>query len=622
MAYISLFRKYRSENFDDLVGQEHIVRTISNAVRSGKIAQGYLFCGTRGTGKTTVARIIAKALNCEKGPTEHPCGECHICKSIKDGSCLDVIEMDAASNRSVEDVEKIVESVKYRPVECRYKVYIIDEAHQLSNQAKDAFLKTLEEPPEYVVFILATTEAHKIPVTIRSRCQQFDFKRGSLSDISGRIKYVCEKENVKISDDAVSLIARNANGSYRDSLSILEQIISFSGNDITDTEVYNVLGLVEEDVLFKISKSILESDIKQAFYFGENLIDRGKDIKEVLNNIASFYRDLLTVKINAADLGPHYKSECSNYSEKQLMDLISVFVEAQKDLRLSDQQRLTFELAFMQAIQKMKSVQQVKEVIVEKQVIKEVVAENTNPVSVQQKPLKVIQDTKSDISDNSAETEKKPAKSKKIIDFDKHIRKFWPRFVEFIRRGRREPQLAACLEAGVPTSYENEILTVTFKYGNEFQLDYCKEHADKLEGFLFECYSTDIKISFERFAPPPKEEIPEEKEETAAPDFAADAEIQTENEEEVPAVVSHDFDKINSVTVENPIIKNVSENNSEMTLDSENIEASDKTEKNNITDEVLSDSPLTEKKYEEHPKYEELKSVFPGAKETVKENNI
>lgn len=651
MAYISLFRKYRSDDFDDLVGQNHIVKTISNAIKSGKIAQGYLFCGTRGTGKTTVARIIAKAINCEKGPTDHPCGECSICKSIKDGSCMDVVEMDAASNRSVEDVEKIVESVKYRPVECRYKVYIIDEAHQLSNQAKDAFLKTLEEPPEYVVFILATTEAHKIPVTIRSRCQQFDFKRGSIEDISGRIKYVAEKEGVSITDGAVNLIARNANGSYRDSLSILEQIIAFSGNNISNIEVYNVLGLVEEDVLFKISEAILKGDIKQAFNFGSNLIERGKDIKEVLNNIASFYRDLLAVKINANDLGQNYKSEADNYTEKQLMDIISCYVNAQKDLRLSDQQRLTFELAFMNAISLMNK----QEVIVEKQIIREVEKPLVKEEVIEKKEpsLRVIQDTKTEVK--SEEKKDEVIQPKRVIDFDNHIRKFWPKFLEYIRRGIRNPQFATCLSKGVPIKFEDNVLTLTFKYGDDFSLDVCKSHIDDLEKSLLDCYKTPIKVNLTLFEVPQLDNKKEskEEEEVVPPDFSEGAEIieapkPEENENPIPK----DLEVINNATMENSALSNINDKtdnifeeensfdniNEDKSIDTEDVLEEDNSineeviaenfskeevedmPKEAVSEELLADSPLTDEKYDEHPLYDKIKEIFPDSEEKIIEN--
>ena len=624
MAYISLFRKYRSENFEDLVGQDHIVKTISNSIKSNKIAQGYLFCGTRGTGKTTVARIIAKALNCEHGPTDHPCGVCPICQSIKDGSCIDVIEMDAASNRSVEDVERIVDSVRYKPTECRYKVYIIDEAHQLSNQAKDAFLKTLEEPPEYVVFILATTESHKIPVTIRSRCQQFDFKRGSIEEISHRVKYVANQENVEIGDDAVNIIARNANGSYRDSLSILEQIISFSGNIITPAEVYSVLGLVEEDVLFKMSEAIIKSDIKQAFEFGSDLIDRGKDIKEVLNNVATFYRDLLSVKINAYNYGIRYKNEAENYSEKQLVDIIDIFANAQKDLRLSDQQRLTFELAFLKAIESIKQkpsevqVQYVMPPVVK--VAENVSTNETQPIKRQ--PLRVIQNQNVNIESQKDKDEKNLPK--RVIDFDKHIRGFWKRYVNYIKEKVDTP-LGKCLEFGVPTSYENEVLTITFQYDKQFQLEYCKNKYKKLEEVLLQCYNIPMRVKLVFFPKPPEPTNTINDNVIATPpDFSED--IPTLEDEPLKENhVSDDLEEINKVTIDNSSLNNIEKKDNISSLIDDEI----KQEKEELSKDlklessldVLSESPLLDVRYEDHPKLEEIKLVFPDAEIEKTVNN-
>src|SRR5690348_8947707 len=232
MAYLSLYRKYRPQKFADVAGQDHVVQTLQNALKQGRIAHGYLFCGTRGVAKTTMARIFAKCLNCvgpdgsRTSPAPEPCNECASCRAISAGQCVDVVEMDAASNRSVADIAKLREGVQFGPMECRYKTYIVDEAHQLSSDAKDAFLKTLEEPPANVVFILATTEAHAIPVTIASRCQHFEFKRGSVVQITRRLTEVLALEEVAMEPSAVLLIARAAEGSWRDSLSLLEQVLA------------------------------------------------------------------------------------------------------------------------------------------------------------------------------------------------------------------------------------------------------------------------------------------------------------------------------------------------------------------------------------------------------------
>ena len=297
MAYQSLYRKYRPQTFADVVGQGHVTRTLQNALASGRTAHGYLFTGTRGTAKTTVARLLAKALNCQNydTPTAEPCNHCEACLSITAGSCIDVIEMDAASHRGVADIEEVRKSVGYGPMEMRYKVFIIDEAHQLSSDAKDAFLKTLEEPPANVVFILATTEPQAIPITIRSRCQQFDFKRGSLQDIAARLKYVLECEGVTYAPEAINLVARGAEGSYRDSLSLLEQVLAFSPAHISSADVDLVLGTLDAEALAQVTQAVARKDAPAAFALAGQLLDAGKEARTLMRTLSTHFRDLLLI---------------------------------------------------------------------------------------------------------------------------------------------------------------------------------------------------------------------------------------------------------------------------------------------------------------------------------------
>ncbi|MDH7571083.1 MAG: DNA polymerase III subunit gamma/tau, partial [Armatimonadota bacterium] len=254
--YVSLYRKYRPQRFGDLVGQEQITRILQNALESGRVAHAYLFCGPRGTGKTTTARLLAKALNCEKGPTRDPCNVCVPCQRIAAGSALDVIEIDAASNRGIDDIRELRDKVKYTPAEARYKVYVIDECHMLTTEAFNALLKTLEEPPPHVLFVLATTDPQKVPATILSRCQRLDFRRGAVNDLVARLAVVAKGEGLQVDEEALLLIARAGDGSWRDAISVLEQVVAFGNGRITAEAVRSILGSVSADLIAAFARAL------------------------------------------------------------------------------------------------------------------------------------------------------------------------------------------------------------------------------------------------------------------------------------------------------------------------------------------------------------------------------
>ena len=295
--YVPLYRKYRPQTLDKLVGQEHIKKTLTSAIELGKIAHAFLFTGPRGTGKTSTARILAKSLNCKNGPTIHPCGECESCRDITNSVPIDVIEIDAASNRKVEDTQSILEKLQYVPVNGRYKIYIIDEVHMLTNHAFNALLKTLEEPPENVIFILATTEVHKVLDTIKSRCQRFDFRRITTEDIVKHLRYISDEEKINISDDALFTIAKNSAGGMRDSISLLDQLSLLGvSKQVTSEDVNAILGRISFDILNKLSSKIIDAKPNEAIEILNDIYNSGNEPLQILTNLSEYFKNLLIVK--------------------------------------------------------------------------------------------------------------------------------------------------------------------------------------------------------------------------------------------------------------------------------------------------------------------------------------
>ena len=357
MSYTALYRKFRPTAFEDVKGQEHIITTLQNQIKANRIGHAYLFCGTRGTGKTTVAKIFAKAVNCEHPVNGSPCGECAMCKSIAAGTSMNVIEIDAASNNGVDNIREIREEVAYRPTEGKYKVYIIDEVHMLSIGAFNALLKTLEEPPEYVIFILATTEVHKIPITILSRCQHYDFKRITIDTIAGRMQELMDVEQVDVEEKAIRYIAKAADGSMRDALSLLDQCIAFYlGQKLTYDNVLEVLGAVDTDVFSRLLRSILERNVAKVLDMVEELVMQGRELTQLAADFTWYLRNLLLVKtsdniedvldVSSENLA-QLKEEAQMIEVDMLLRYIRVLSELSGQLKYATQKRVLLEVALI-----------------------------------------------------------------------------------------------------------------------------------------------------------------------------------------------------------------------------------------------------------------------------------
>lgn len=357
MSYMALYRKFRPDEFEDVKGQDAIVKTLKNQIKAERIGHAYLFCGTRGTGKTTVAKIFAKAVNCERPVDGSPCGECAMCSAIAAGNSMNVIEIDAASNNGVDNIREIREEVAYRPTEGRYKVYIIDEVHMLSIGAFNALLKTLEEPPEYVIFILATTEAHKIPITILSRCQRYDFKRISIETIAARLSELIEKEQWDVEDKAVRYIARMADGSMRDALSLLDQCAAFYiGERLTYDHVLEVLGAVDTEVFSRLLRELLAMDVHAVIETVDELVMQGRELSQLAADFTWYLRNLLLVKssddmedvldVSTENLA-RLKEESGMIESDTLIRYIRIFSDLTSQLKYSTQKRVLLEITLI-----------------------------------------------------------------------------------------------------------------------------------------------------------------------------------------------------------------------------------------------------------------------------------
>jgi len=503
MSYLVMARKYRPMGFGEVVDQKHVVTTLVNAINSKRIAHAYLFSGPRGTGKTTVARILAKALNCDKGPTSESCNQCSACQEINAGRSIDVFEMDAASKSKVEDIRGlIIEGVKYAPVRGKYKVYIIDEVQMLSDSAFDALLKTIEEPPANVVFIFATTEPQKVPATILSRCQRFEFKRIPFNDLVETISNIAQKEGLEMEKEAIYTLARKADGSLRDSLSLLDQMIAFGGKKITKKIVDQTLGLVEQEVYFDLTKIILEKESKKGLELLESLIDSGVDLQELVAGLLEHLRNLLVAKVGGEserlfDLSEHYieryKKESESFSETDLLRMIKIVVDLNYTLKRTTEPRIHLEISLLKLIKMDSSVS--IETLLERLGQAGSEGGGTDYKLPSKKEISQIKDSPQDENPESGENLKKPDQNSLSLNLET-LRANWPEVLSKVKE--RKASLWSCLSHAEIVSLDNGVLLLEFSNGTEFHKKHVekKDNLKEIREIMNQVFQSDFRINF------------------------------------------------------------------------------------------------------------------------------
>ncbi|MCD6117962.1 DNA polymerase III subunit gamma/tau [bacterium] len=523
MSYRVLARKWRPQTWDDLLAQEHVTRTLRNAIETGRLAHAYLFSGPRGVGKTSAARILAKALNCEHGPTSTPCNQCSACREISEGRNVDVFEIDGASNNGVDEVRNLRENVRYAPAQGKYKIYIIDEVHMLTVQAFNALLKTLEEPPENVLFIFATTEPHKIPPTIISRCQRFDFRRIPVKDIIQNLEHICIEEGIEIEKEALEIIALKGDGSMRDSQSLLDQMISYHNEKITAEHVIQGLGLIKRERYFELTNAILQKDTAKGFDIVEEIIRNGYDVGEFVSGLIEHFRNILIARdagVKALVDVPEsakedYKDAGTKFTEGDLFRLLKVVDELQQRMKRSSQKRVLFEMAVAKMI-KMDSTVTIENLLSR---LKGIPVNDADPKSISNQPQPAsdvkkqasyslngnedksgIQQTDKPVNEEKKQDEKKSRDNSgekragvKPSVSQEDVKAKWDDVVDSIKN--KTITVGSFIQDGVITNVEDNVIEIAFQESNWFHIDAILRSRSVVDGVLADVFGTGVTFT-------------------------------------------------------------------------------------------------------------------------------
>jgi DNA polymerase-3 subunit gamma/tau len=464
MSYTVFALKWRPKNFDEIVGQGHIVTTLKSALEKNRLAHAYLFAGPRGVGKTSTARILAKALNCKDGPTVNPCHKCPACREISEGRSLDVIEIDGASNRGIDEVRTLRENVKFSPTQGKFKIYIIDEVHMLTTEAFNALLKTLEEPPEFVKFIFATTQAHKVIPTILSRCQRFDFRRIPVMEIIVQLERIVKEERINVDKEVLLCLAKSSDGSLRDAESVLDQLVSFSKEKISLKDVISILGIVEQEALFEITDKIIQKNALAALGLLNNIIDEGKDVSVFLANLVEHFRNLMVAKVTRADsklidlpqeLCERLLKQSEAFSLEEIFSAFNILVNTQEMAKRLDSLRIPLEISLVRLAHSKKG---------------------------------------SDLK-GLANIEKAPDHPMQTVSLDS-IKENWHTIINNLEKIKMS--VATYLSGGEPTKIEGKVLNVSFPKNHSLHKESLerRENKELIEKYISELFNTNLRLNF------------------------------------------------------------------------------------------------------------------------------